>query len=152
MSNRPTTFVPIRKLKPSKRNARTHSRRQIHQIANSIMRFGWTYPILTDDDHTIIAGHGRYLAAIECRLEEVPVIVMTGLSDAEKRAFAIADNKIAINAGWDRATLATELGELSHLLPVLNLDFGITGFEPAEFDLLCSDLRDPCLLYTSRCV
>lgn len=92
MLNRPITLVSIRKLKPSKRNARTHSRRQIQQIADSIARFGWTYPILTDDDHSIIAGHGRYLAAIECQLKEVPVIVMTGLSEAEKRALAIADN------------------------------------------------------------
>jgi DNA modification methylase len=142
MSNRPILLSSIRKLKPNNGNARTHSRRQIQQIAASISRFGWTYPILVDDDYTIIAGHGRYLAAIECRLKEVPVIVMTGLGHAEKRALAIADNKIATNAGWDRATLAAELGELSHLLPELNLDIGITGFEPAEFDLLCSDLSD----------
>lgn len=136
-------LVRISILKPSPRNARTHSKKQIRQIANSILRFKWTYPILVDEDEIIIAGHGRYLAALELGLKQVQVIVMTGLSDAEKRALALADNKIAANAGWERTILATELGELSVLLPEYNLELDITGFEPAEFDALMGDLIDP---------
>ena len=136
-------LVSIRTLKPSPRNARTHSKKQIRQIANSISRFGWTYPILADEPGNIIAGFGRYLAGLQLRMKEVPVIVMTGLSDTEKRALALADNKIATNSGFDRAILAAELGELAALLPECNLDLDITGFEPAEFDALMGDMVDP---------
>jgi DNA modification methylase len=135
-------LVPLRDLKPSTRNARTHSKKQINQIANSIQRFKWTYPILVDDNGEIICGHGRWQAAIHLGLNKVPVIVMSGLSDAEKRALALADNKIAANSGWDRAVLAAELGELATLLPECNLDLEITGFEPAEIDALMGDLVD----------
>jgi ParB-like chromosome segregation protein Spo0J len=90
----------------------------------------------------IIAGHGRYLAAIELGLTEVPVHVLIGLSEAEKRALMVADNKIAANAGWDREILARELGELSVLLPEIDLDIEITGFAPAEIDTLLGDLID----------
>jgi ParB-like chromosome segregation protein Spo0J len=89
----------LRKLRPNKRNARTHAKRQIRQIANSISRFGWTYPILIDETGAILAGHGRYEAARLLRHREAPVIVLSGLSDTEKRALALADNKIAANAG-----------------------------------------------------
>ena len=126
-------------LKPLTSNARTHSKKQVNQIANSIVGFGWTYPILIDEHGNIIAGVGRYLAAQQLGLTKVPVIVMTGLSDVEKRALALADNKIAANAGWDRALLASELGDLATLLPECNLDLEITGFEPAEFDALVAD-------------
>src|SRR5947199_4410781 len=129
-------------LKP-RRNARTHSKKQIRQIANSFLRFGWTYPILIDEDGVILAGHGRYEAALLLGLREVPVIVVAGLREAEKRALALADNKIAANAGWDRAVLAIQLGELADLLPECNLDIDITGFEPAEIDALMGDLVDP---------
>jgi len=95
MSFLQVAMLPLAKLQPSKRNARTHSKRQIGQLANSIRRFGWTYPILTDEQCEIIAGFGRYKAAEHLGLKEVPVIVMTGLSEAEKRALALADNKIA---------------------------------------------------------
>src|SRR3984957_6855929 len=122
-------LVSIRTLKPSSRNARTHSKKQIQQIANSIVRFGWTYPILVDEHGFIIAGNGRFLASVLLGLKEVPVIVMAGLTDAQKRALAIADNKIAANAGWDRSLLAAELGELAVLLPESNLDIEITGFD-----------------------
>jgi DNA modification methylase len=135
-------LVRISVLKPSPRNARTHSKKQVRQIAKSIVRFKWTYPILIDEDEFIIAGHGRYLAALELGLKQVPVIVMTGLNDAEKRALALADNKIAANAGWERTILATELGELAVLLPEYKLELDITGFEPAEFDALMSDMID----------
>src|ERR1700738_2924732 len=114
---REIVLTSVRKLLPNKRNSRTHSKKQIRQIANSIRRFGWTYPILVDETGLVLAGHGRYAAALELGLREVPVIAVSGLSDAEKRALALADNKIAANAGWDRKLLAAELGDLAALLP-----------------------------------
>jgi DNA modification methylase len=138
---------PVRDLKPSTRNARTHSKKQVNQIANSMVAFGWTYPILTDEQGNIIAGVGRYLAAQQLGLKKVPVIVISGLSDAEKRALSLADNKIAANSGWNRAVVAAELGELATLLPECNLNLEITGFEAAEVDALVADFgvaeRDP---------
>jgi DNA modification methylase len=140
-------MMNVRNLRANKRNARTHSKKQIRQIANSILRFKWTYPILADENGEIICGHGRWQAALVLGLKTVPVIVMSGLSDAEKRALALADNKIAANSGWNREILAAELGELATLLPEFNLDLEITGFEPAEFDALVADFgasdRDP---------
>jgi DNA modification methylase len=132
-------LVPLRDLKPSARNARTHSKKQINQIASSMVAFGWTCPILIDEYGSIIAGVGRHLAAQQLGLKRVPVIVICGLSDAEKRALALADNKIAANSGWNRAVVAAELGELATLLPECNLDLEITGFEPGEVDALVAD-------------
>jgi DNA modification methylase len=140
---REVNLASVRKLLRSKHNPRTHSKKQIQQIANCILRFGWTYPILIDESGVIVAGHGRYEAALLLGLREVPVIVIAGLSDAEKRALALADNKIAANAGWDRQLLAEELGDLARLLPECNLDLEITGFEAAEIDGLLGDLVDP---------
>jgi hypothetical protein len=91
----------------------------------------------------ILAGHGRYLAALELGLPEVPVMTLADLSETEKRALALADNKVALNAGWDRGLLARELGELADLLPECKLDLEITGFEAAEIDGLLGDLLDP---------
>jgi hypothetical protein len=116
----------VRRLRRNRRNARTHSKKQIRQIADCILRFGWTYPILVDENGGILAGHGRYEAALLLGLREVPTIVVSGLSDPEKRALALADNKIAANAGWDRAVLAAELGELAVLLPACDLNIEIT--------------------------
>ena len=121
---------------PTKRNARTHSKKQIRQIANSILRFKWTYPILADENGEIICGHGRLQAGIELGLKKVPVIVMSDLSDAEKRALALADNKIATNSGWDRARSRCRTGRTRDVAPECNLDLEITGFEPAEIDAL----------------
>ena len=135
-------LVPLRSLKPARRNARTHSKRQIGQLANSILALGWTYPILVDEQGYIIAGNGRFQAASQLGLSEVPVLTVTGLSAAKKRALAIADNKIAANAGWDRSILAAEIGELSTLLPEINLDISITGFDPGEIDALAVDFTD----------
>jgi DNA modification methylase len=143
MQRRKITFVSVRKLRPNKRNVRTHPKKQIRQIENSYRRFGWTNPIIIDENNAILAGHGRYQAALQLGLRQVPVIVVAGLSDAEKRALALADNKIAANAGWDRNLLAEELGELAKLLPEFNLDLEITGFETAEIDSLLGDLVDP---------
>src|SRR2546425_382283 len=123
-----TVMMQVRKLRPNKRNSRTHSKKQIRQVANSILRFGWTYSILVDEDDFIVCGHARREAALELGLKEVPVTVMSGLSDAEKRALALADNKIAANSGWDRTILAAELGELAVLLPEIDLSIEITGF------------------------
>jgi DNA modification methylase len=130
-------------LTPSRRNVRTHSKRQIGQLADSIKRFGWLVPIVIDEHATILCGHARTEAAKVLGLKRVPVIVRTGLTDAEKRALAIADNKIAANAGWDLQGLAEELAELSALLPEVDLDVSITGFETVEIDKLHYDLVDP---------
>src|SRR6188472_2331990 len=101
----------IASLKPNPRNARTHSKKQIRQIADSIRVFGFTNPVLIDDDAGIIAGHGRVAAAKVLGWTEVPVIRLSQLSESEKRAYVIADNKLALNAGWDEELLALELGE-----------------------------------------
>ena len=104
--------LSIRQIKLNQRNSRTHSAKQIRQIANSIMAFGFTNPLLITEDGTLIAGEGRYKAAQLLGLVKVPLIVLTGLSPARLRALAIADNKIAENAGWDRERLAIEIPEL----------------------------------------
>ncbi|WP_271608408.1 site-specific DNA-methyltransferase [Bradyrhizobium sp. CCBAU 21359] len=132
-------LLPPGDLKRAAKNARTHAKKQIKQVANSILHFGFTYPILVDADRRIICGHARWEAAKQLGLKEVPVLVMRGLSDAEKRALALADNKIPANAGWDRKLLAEELGELASLLPECNLSLEITGFAPAEIDGLMLD-------------
>lgn len=132
-------MVPLSALKPARKNARTHSKKQLKQIANSISHFGWLYPILVDEELRILCGHGRWEAAKQLGLKEVRIMVMGGLSDAEKRALALADNKIPANAGWDRAVLAAELGDLASLLPDCNLTLDITGFAPAEIDGLMLD-------------
>ena len=90
-------------------NARTHSRKQVTQLAQSIRQFGFTVPILNDEASNILAGHARWLAAKELGLRTVPVVVLSGLTDAQKRAYLLADDKLAEKAGWDRATLAVEL-------------------------------------------
>lgn len=118
-------------LKPFERNARTHSKRQIRQIATSIERFGFTNPILIADDDTVIAGHGRLAAAKLLSIVQVPTVRLSHLSEAERRAYVLADNKLALNAGWDRETLAIELQGLLDL----EFDVTLTGFSLAEVDL-----------------
>src|SRR5260370_10050939 len=98
-------WTAIDKLTPNGRNARTHSRKQIGQIADSIAAFGFVVPILIDDDGVIVAGHGRHAAAKLLDLKQVPVIKVQGLSEAKRRPLAVADNQIAENAGWDRELL-----------------------------------------------
>ncbi len=136
------SVISIAGLRPSDNNARTHSKKQIQQIAASISRFGWTYAILADETGKILAGHGRYEAAKLLGYRKVPVLTWAGLTETEKRAYRVLDNKVAANAGWDRATLAAEIGELAKLLPEINLDIQITGFDAAEIDGLMSDLVD----------
>src|SRR5262249_4937902 len=104
--------------------------------------FGWTGPIVVDENWNIIAGYGRYKAAMLLNLRKVPVLIVTGLNETEKRALALGDNKIASNAGWDREILAAELGDLAKLLPEFDLNLEITGFEAPEVDSLLTDLVD----------
>jgi DNA modification methylase len=127
-------YHPITQLTAAKRNARKHSRKQIGQIADSIRTFGWTNPILVDDRNVIVAGHGRLEAAKLLDLTEVPVVRLSHLSPEEVRAYAIADNRLAELAGWDRELLSLELGELMEL--ELSFDIEIAGFEMGEIDLL----------------
>lgn len=135
------TYKVPASLTPDPRNARTHSKRQVEQIVQSIRAFGFTNPILTDPDGNLIAGHGRLRAAKEMGLEEVPVITLSGLSEAQKKALRLADNKIALNAGWDTEILKLELAELS--LPEIDLDLGLTGFSPGETDVVLAEADDP---------
>lgn len=102
----------IANLIPYARNARTHSDAQVAQIAASIREWGWTVPVLIDEVDGIIAGHGRVLAAQRLGLTDVPVMVAAGWSEAQRRAYVLADNKLALNAGWDEALLAVELNDL----------------------------------------
>jgi ParB-like chromosome segregation protein Spo0J len=113
-------------LKTNPRNAHTHSKRQVKAIAESIRAFGFTNPILVDDEGMILPGHGRYQAAKLLGLDAVPAIRISQLSDAQKRAYVLADNKLAERAGWDRELLAVELGELSMMLPDLGLSVDLT--------------------------
>lgn len=124
--------LAITDLKPNPRNARVHSKKQLHQIAASIREFGFNNPVLIDKDGQIIAGHGRVEAAKTCGLETVPVLRLEHLTAEQKRAFALADNRIALNSGWDVEMLKLDLKELSEL--DLNFDLEITGFETAEID------------------
>jgi ParB-like chromosome segregation protein Spo0J len=136
------SWVATEALTPNRRNARTHSRKQIGQIAESIRAFGFVVPILVDETGVIIAGHGRHSAAQLLKLEQVPTIKVQGLSEAKRRALALADNRIAESAGWDREILAAELPELSELLVVEGLDISLTGFAPVEIDQLTVDFEE----------
>lgn len=133
------TYRPPEALVSDPRNARTHPKRQIDQITASIRAFGFTNPILIDTEGRIIAGHGRLLAAKALNLSEVPTIVLAGLSEAQKRALRLADNKIALGAGWDVDLLKLELAELS----VLDVDLSLTGFSTGEIDVALTDAPDP---------
>ena len=133
-------YRPVASLIPYARNARTHSEAQVALIAGSIREFGFTNPVLVDGENGIIAGHGRVLAARKLGLASVPVIELGHLTEAQKRAYVLADNKLAERAGWDRELLALELGELAEL----GTDLGSLGFEALELDaLLGNELPDP---------
>lgn len=122
-------------LKPYARNARTHSKKQIKQIASSIERFGFVNPVLISDDGEIIAGHGRVEAAKQLGIKTVPTLALSHLSEIERRAYVLADNKLALNAGWDREILAIELQGLVDL----NFDVELTGFSLAEIDFVLDE-------------
>jgi len=127
-------FWPIDRLIPSPRNARTHSEAQVAEIAGSIRAFGFSNPILVGDDNDIIAGHGRLAAARLLQLAEVPVIVLGGLNDVQRRQLMLADNRIALNAGWDAELLTLELNDLS----ALGADLSVIGFTSKELAVALS--------------
>ena len=125
----------VKSLIPYARNARTHSDEQVDQIAASINEWGWTTPVLIDPDNVIIAGHGRIMAAQKLGLETVPCMIADGWTEAQKKAYIIADNKLALNAGWDNELLAVEFGELKQL----DYDLELTGFGLDEIGELMPD-------------
>ena len=125
-------YRPLGDLIPYAANARTHSEDQVREIAASITEFGWTNPVPIDEAGEIIAGHGRVLAAQLLALRNAPTITLAGLTEEQKRAYRIADNKLALNSGWDEALLAAELAELSDA----GYDLALTGFEDAEIEAL----------------
>jgi DNA modification methylase len=125
-------YRPIEALIPYARNARTHSEAQVALIAGSIRGFGFTNPVLVDGENGIIAGHGRVMAARKLGLAQVPVIELAHLSETQRRAYILADNKLAEQAGWDKALLALELGDLQDMA----VDLASLGFEPGELDAL----------------
>ena len=136
--------IGIATLIPFAKNSRTHSDAQVAQIAASIREFGFTNPVLIDEANGIIAGHGRVMAARKLKLTEVPCIRLVHLTDAQKRAYVIADNKLALNAGWDEAMLKLELADLK----ALDFDLDLTGFDTNEIDALLAEkgtegLTDP---------
>lgn len=146
MQNWPADKVERRKvsdLTPYARNSRTHSDEQVAQIAASIKEWGWTVPVLIEPDGGIIAGHGRVMAAQRLGITEVPCMVADGWSEAQKRAYIIADNKLALNAGWDDEMLRTEFAELGEM----GFDIGLTGFGEMELASLLAEktegLTDP---------
>jgi DNA modification methylase len=129
-------------LRPAERNARTHSNKQIRQIADSMVRFGAINPVITDELGIIVAGHARVEAAKLLGLKQIPVIRLSHLNETEIRAYMLADNKLAEKAGWNRELLAVELQELQINLPELGLDVGITGFDPGEIDAIMLDFAE----------
>lgn len=126
---------PIEKIVPYEKNARTHNDEQVGQIASSILEFGFVNPILVDIDDGIIAGHGRLLAAKSMDLKEVPVVVLDHLSPTQRKAYVIADNKIALNAGWDIDLLNSEIEGLGSV----DFDTSLLGFSEDELEGLAED-------------
>jgi ParB-like chromosome segregation protein Spo0J len=121
---------PIDAITPYARNARTHSPEQVAQIAASIREWGWTNPVLITEDGTIIAGHGRVLAARQLGIAEIPCIVARGWSEAQMRAYVLADNQLALNAGWNEEMVALELADIA----AAGFDLGLIGFDAAALE------------------
>ncbi len=134
MATTSVEHIAICDLKPWAHNARTHSKKQVRQIADSIEQFGFTNPVLIDEGGTILAGHGRVEAAKLLDMREVPCLRFDHMTEAEKRAYVLADNKLALNAGWDEDLLAAELGAL--MSDDLDFDVELTGFSIPEIDNL----------------
>jgi ParB-like chromosome segregation protein Spo0J len=128
-------YKKVEDLEPYELNSRTHSEEQVVQIANSIKEFGFTNPILLDGDNGILAGHGRLAASKLLEMKEVPTIQLSGLSEAQKRAYVIADNKIALNAGWDNDILKLEITDLMDA----KYDVSLIGFDDKEILKLFDD-------------
>lgn len=131
--------VALDSLKPYGRNPRTHSPEQVEQIARLMREYGQTQPIVVDEKLLILAGHGRRLAAMKIGLNEVDVVVVRGLTPAQKKAYVIADNKVTENAGWDQDLLRLELGELKRL----DYDLTLTGFDSDSLVSFLADKVEP---------
>lgn len=134
----PYKRMAVDSLIPYARNSRTHSEAQVAQIAASIKEFGFTNPVLTDGENGIIAGHGRVLAARELGMKDVPVIELGRLTDAQRKAYVLADNKLALNAGWDYDLLRTELSELDDA----GFDLALIGFSDTELSSIAGDVPE----------
>ena len=130
----------VASLLPYAGNARTHSAEQVAQIAASILEFGFVAPVLVDERGEVIAGHGRLQAAKSLGLETVPTIARAGLTEAQKAAYRLADNRIALNAGWDEALLAAEVAKLQEMG---SIDLALTGFDAGELDRLLAGMEPP---------
>lgn len=130
-------YLAVSQLKPWEKNARTHSKKQIRQVADSIETFGFTNPVLIDAEHHILAGHARVEAAKSIGIKRVPCVCLDHMTPEQKRAYVLADNKLALNAGWDEVILAEELEALLEF--DLDFDVTITGFEMPEIDSLLLD-------------
>lgn len=128
---------PVTRLVPYERNARTHSPEQVAQIAASIREFGFTNPILVDSSDGIIAGHGRLAAACQLGMNQVPVIVLDYLTEAQRRAYVLADNKLALNAGWNEILLQDELADLGEM----DFDLSLIGFSEDELAQLMPEVE-----------
>jgi DNA modification methylase len=135
MTNPKISMLATKDLIPYARNTRTHSEEQVNQIVSSIKEFGFTNPVLVDQDNMIIAGHGRVMAANKLKLDKVPTICLKHLTEAQKKAYIIADNRLALNAGWDEDMLKVELEELNDL----EFDISLLGFEDNEIESLLSE-------------
>jgi DNA modification methylase len=135
MTNPKISMLATKDLIPYARNTRTHSEEQVNQIVSSIKEFGFTNPVLVDQDNMIIAGHGRVMAANKIKLDKVPTICLKHLTEAQKKAYIIADNRLALNAGWDEDMLKVELEELNDL----EFDISLLGFEDNEIESLLSE-------------
>ncbi|EBD5158737.1 nuclease [Salmonella enterica] len=128
-------YLPVGKLLRYVKNSRTHSDEQVEQLVNSIREFGFTNPVLIDEKNELIAGHGRLAAAEILEMDKVPAIRLSNLSEKQKKAYRIADNKLALNAGWDMQLLAEEVKELMDD----DFDIDLLGFNDAELDEMLSD-------------
>lgn len=135
-------YRSVNDLIPYVNNSRTHSDEQVSQVASSIKEFGFTNPILIDEDDSIIAGHGRLMAANKLSLSEVPTITLSGLTEAQKKAYVIADNKLALNSGWNDELLKNEIDNLVEL----DFDLSLLGFGSVELEKLLQDELDMSLL------
>ena len=131
-------YKKVDELIPYINNARTHNDEQVSQICASINEYGFTNPILIDENNSIIAGHGRLLAAKKLKMKEVPCIVLCGLTEAQKKAYILADNKLALNAGWNLNLLSLEFENLKEL----DVDLNLTGFSADEIENLLGENTD----------
>jgi hypothetical protein len=128
-------WLSVETLIPYAKNARTHSDEQVAQIAGSIKEFGFNNPVLVDKDNSIIAGHGRLMAARKLGMDKVPVVQLGHMTEAQRKAYVLADNRIALNSGWDTGMLSLELQDLKD-----NIDLSLLGFDPDELDALLNPI------------